>query len=260
MGTNQGKMRTLGPTTSTAIVVQHHNSGSIDNSSRSLSALHATAQSRTAAIPPTLNPLARDRSSQKSRSMSSPTYPASRAAMTANFALSSAESSEMRSEIKDVPSIHTQLLTMLQNGEADFQVMEHVSAGKSEEVAEARGTEVGQGAKALACKMFFESGVKRNVLAVMPADCRLDKAKLASCFGAKKVKLLSVDDSQTITRCVVGAIPPFSFSKDLELVCDPELPNRYKKIAFNAGRLDTSIIMDVNDYLRLAQPKLFSII
>ena len=53
-----------------------------------------------------------------------------------------------------------------------------------------------------------------------------------------------------------GAIPPFSFHPDLALVADPLLFERVDEIAFNAGLLEKSVIMDTQDYLRIARPEL----
>ncbi|WP_286364750.1 YbaK/EbsC family protein, partial [Citrobacter sp. wls758] len=59
-----------------------------------------------------------------------------------------------------------------------------------------------------------------------------------------------------LTGCVFGAIPPFSFHPNLKLVADPLLFERFNEIAFNAGVLEKSVIMDTADYLRIAQPEL----
>ncbi|HGG8936264.1 TPA: YbaK/prolyl-tRNA synthetase associated domain-containing protein, partial [Enterobacter hormaechei subsp. xiangfangensis] len=49
---------------------------------------------------------------------------------------------------------------------------------------------------------------------------------------------------------------PFSFHPDLTLVADPLLFERFDEIAFNAGLLEKSVIMDTQDYLRIARPEL----
>ena len=59
--------------------------------------------------------------------------------------------------------------------------------------------------------------------------------------------------------CVIGSIPPFALSAEVTLVVDPELPARYAEVAFNAGSLQASIVLDAADYLRIAQPRLCSI-
>lgn len=148
------------------------------------------------------------------------------------------------------------LIGLLDGGGARYRVIEHLAAGKSEEVARIRGTEVGQGAKAMACKLQIPGSPALHVLAVLAADRQLDLAALAGEFGAKKASLMSPREIDAMTGCVLGAIPPFSFHPELRLVADPELFERYREIAFNAGRLDASMVLDAEDYLRLAAPQM----
>ena len=151
------------------------------------------------------------------------------------------------------------LVALLDGGNARYRVIEHPAAGKSEEVARIRGTEVGQGAKAMACKLQVPGQPAIHVLAVLAADRQLDLAALAQFFGAKKASLMSPREIDAMIGCVLGAIPPFSFHPELQLVADPELFERYREIAFNAGRLDASMVLDAEDYLRLAVPKMAQI-
>jgi len=151
--------------------------------------------------------------------------------------------------------IHQQLVDLLTDGQARFRVMEHEAVGKCEAVSEIRGTLLSQGAKALVCKVKG-NGIKQVVLAVLGADLQADLALLAQHLGGTKASLASPAEVDTLTRCVFGAIPPFSFHPELKLVADPLLFERHDEIAFNAGLLEKSIIMDTADYLRLAQPVL----
>jgi len=155
--------------------------------------------------------------------------------------------------------VFQQLVSLLDGGHARYRVIEHPAAGKSEEVARIRGTEVGQGAKAMACKLQVPNAPAIHVLAVLAADRQLDLAALAREFDAKKASLMSPKEIAAMTGCVLGAIPPFSFHPALRLVADPELFERYREIAFNAGRLDASMVLDAEDYLRLAVPKMAQI-
>lgn len=156
-------------------------------------------------------------------------------------------------------SPHDLLLQTLEANACRYRVVEHSLAGKSIEVALARGTEVGQGAKALICSSTQVDGAVHFVLAVLPADKKLSTSKLAQHLGAKKIRLVSADKANELTGCVVGAIPPFTFNDQLKLVADPELFERYPEIAFNAGRLDKSIILNSSDYLRVAAPVLINL-
>lgn len=151
--------------------------------------------------------------------------------------------------------IHQHLLNVLGAEQARFRVMEHEAIGKCEAVSEVRGTALGQGAKALVCKVKG-NGVKQHVLAILAADQQADLSLLAEHLGGLKASLASPAEVDELTACVFGAIPPFSFHPALKLVADPLLFERFDEIAFNAGALEKSIVMDTQDYLRIAKPQL----
>lgn len=146
------------------------------------------------------------------------------------------------------------LCELLDRHQARYRTVSHPSAGKSEEVAKIRGTEIGQGAKALVCKVKG-NGVKQAVLAVLPADYPADLAKIAAYLGGTKASLASPAEVAVLTDCVFGAIPPVSFHGDLKLIADPALLERYAELAFNAGTLERSIILNAEDYARIMQPE-----
>lgn len=150
---------------------------------------------------------------------------------------------------------HRQLLALLEQHQARYRVVEHQAVGKCEAVSEIRGTALGQGAKALVCKVKG-NGVNQHVLAILAADQQADLSRLAQHIGGSKASLASPAEVDTLTACVFGAIPPFSFHPDLRLIADPLLFDRYPEIAFNAGQLDKSIILNTRDYLRIARPDL----
>lgn len=153
--------------------------------------------------------------------------------------------------------IFDRLQKLLYNHDTRFRIIEHPPEGKSDEVARIRGTAVGQGAKAMLCKSKDDSAV--FLLAVLPGDRKLDFRKVAEATGLKKVTLASAEEATLTTGCKVGAIPPFTFSPQIQLLVDPALVEAYAEIAFNAGRLDRSIVLDSADYLRIAQPQLHSL-
>lgn len=148
-----------------------------------------------------------------------------------------------------------QLVELLAQHQAQFRVIEHPSAGKSEEVAKIRGTVIGQGAKALVC-LVKGNGVKQHVLAVLPADKQAELQKIAHALGGSRASLASPKEVTELTDCVFGAIPPFSFHPNLRLIADPSLFTRYAELAFNAGTLERSVILNTQDYARIAQPEL----
>lgn len=149
-------------------------------------------------------------------------------------------------------SVFKQLVELLEREGARFRVLEHPAEGRSDLVAAIRGTEPGQGAKAMLCKS--KNALGSMTLAILPGDRKLDFKKVAAAAGIRKAMLASPEDAQRETACVIGAIPPFSFSPDVRLVVDPELVERFDEIAFNAGRLDRSMVLNSVDYLRIAKP------
>lgn len=145
---------------------------------------------------------------------------------------------------------HEKLIALLDQHQARYRLMEHEPTGKCEAVAAMRGTEIGQGAKALVCHVKG-NGVKQHVLAVLPADQQADLSKVAAAVGGRRASLASPAETDLLTGCVFGAIPPFSFHSDLKLVVDPALFERYPEIAFNAGLLERSVILNTDDYRAL---------
>ena len=158
--------------------------------------------------------------------------------------------------IDSVPTVFGILCQMLDSANARYRVVAHKHAGKSEDVAIVRGTVVGQGAKALVCEISGGAEQPRWVLAVLPADRKLDRKRLATALGVTKAKLADLAIASELTGCVIGAIPPFSFNEELVLIVDPELTERFETIAFNAGRLNASILLNSQDYLAIAKPRL----
>jgi Ala-tRNA(Pro) deacylase len=156
-------------------------------------------------------------------------------------------------------SIFEQLTALLDHHQASYKLMEHEPTGKCEEVAAIRGTEIGQGAKALVCHVKG-NGLKQYVLAVLPADQQADLSKVAQAVGGLRASLASPAEVTRLTGCVFGAIPPFSFHEELKLVVDPTLCERNSEIAFNAGLLDKSMVLDVEDYQRICRFERVSIV
>ncbi len=148
-----------------------------------------------------------------------------------------------------------QLVAMLEAGGAEFRIIAHDAEGQSERVAAIRGTRPSQGAKAILCRVpagdreFF-------VLAVVPGNRRVDMKALAALFGGKKASFVPPDLAEEITGCRIGAIPPVAFDERLSVVADEAFLDGEPEIAFNAGRLDRSIVLKAADYKRIIAPRL----
>ena len=154
-----------------------------------------------------------------------------------------------------VENVLQKLCEKFDAGQARYRVVHHPAGDRSSEsVAKVRGTEVGQGAKALVC-MAKGNGVKQYVLAVLPADQQADLKKLAQALGATRAGLCSPEEVLDLTGCILGAVPPVALHEKLLNVADPTLFTRYGELAFNAGARDVSIIINTEDFLSSKLPK-----
>jgi Ala-tRNA(Pro) deacylase len=171
--------------------------------------------------------------------------------LTVQFSTSDFKRITTKEKTEMVNNVFEKLVELFTAGGARFRSLEHAAGSKSSQsVAEIRGTELGQGAKALVLHTKG-NGVNRYVLAVLPADMQADLTKVAVHFGARRASLASPDEVMDLTGCVFGAVPPVSFDERLALVMDPHLFTRYGELAFNAGHLDRSIIISTKDFQRI---------
>ena len=154
-----------------------------------------------------------------------------------------------------VENVLQRLCALFDAGGASYRVVHHGEAGQSSaSVAEIRGTELGQGAKALVCGVKGH-GAKRYVLAVLPADEKADLKKIAAAFGGSRSYLCSPAEVMDLTGCILGAVPPVALDERLNEIADPSLFTRYAELAFNAGSRDTSIIINTEDFRRIVNPR-----
>jgi prolyl-tRNA editing enzyme YbaK/EbsC (Cys-tRNA(Pro) deacylase) len=127
-----------------------------------------------------------------------------------------------------------------------FEEKQHEPTFTSEESARARGESLSIGAKALVIKTD-----ERYSLFVLPADRKVDSQAIRRALCAKKTRFANADELAELTGLVPGSVPPFGPPiLSLDLFADPALEEN-AKIAFNAGSLTTSIIMQSVDYRRV---------
>lgn len=146
------------------------------------------------------------------------------------------------------------IVEVLQGQNIAFKVCEHEAEGRCEEVSKIRGNELGQALKALVIMAKLNRKDRRYYLVVLPADKSLDMNAIKKYSGALEgVMLAPADRAKALTGCEMGAVLPFTFNKDLHLIVDPSIKNN-QEIVFNAGVLDRSIFMNVDDYIKIANP------
>lgn len=156
------------------------------------------------------------------------------------------------------PDIHEQLRALLDREGATYRVIEHEPEGRTEVIAKIRGNRIEQSIKSIVVQVRLSRKENIYCLANVPGDCRIDFDGIKSYFNADSVAFASRDKAQELTGCVIGAIPPFAFNDQLQVLADP-LIQENEEVVFNAGRLDRSIFMKQDDYMRVAKPQLVKI-
>jgi Ala-tRNA(Pro) deacylase len=154
--------------------------------------------------------------------------------------------------------IHEQLLALLDREGADYRVIEHEEEGRTEVIAKIRGNRIEQSIKSIVLQVRLSKKENIYCLANVPGDCRIDFPGVKRHFNAGSAAFAKPEKAQELTGCVIGAIPPFSFSDQLPVLADPFIQEN-EEVVFNAGRLDRSIMMKLDDYIRIAKPVLVSI-
>ncbi|HSL31486.1 MAG TPA: YbaK/EbsC family protein [Anaerolineales bacterium] len=154
--------------------------------------------------------------------------------------------------------IHQQLRELLDREGAAYRVIEHEPEGRTEVIAKIRGNRIEQSIKSIVVQVRLNRRENIYCLANVPGDCRIDFKGIQHHFKADSVAFASREKAQELTGCVIGAIPPFSFNDQLQVLADP-LIRQNEEVVFNAGRLDRSIFMRLEDYIRIAKPQIASI-
>jgi Ala-tRNA(Pro) deacylase len=152
--------------------------------------------------------------------------------------------------------IHNESMTILnrirerlqQAGVESYTLLFHRPVFTSEEAAAVRGTPLASGAKALVLKAD-----DRFILAVLPADRKLDNRRLREQLGVKSLRFASREELLQLTGVPPGAVPPFGSLFGLPTYCDPALLQQ-TEINFNIGDNAVSMHLATQDYLRVENP------
>lgn len=154
--------------------------------------------------------------------------------------------------------IHERLVELLSRERAGYRVIEHVPEGRTELIAQIRGNRLEQAIKSMVVQARYGKKDNRYYLANVPGDCRVDFEAIRAGLEADSVAFAPRAKAEALAGCVTGSIPPFSFNEELTVLADPDIRNN-EEVVFNAGRLDRSIFMKMEDYIRIAKPRLMKI-
>jgi Ala-tRNA(Pro) deacylase len=149
---------------------------------------------------------------------------------------------------------YTRLIGDLDAAGAHYRLIDHAPEGRTELVSALRGHDLALAAKCLIVMVKTGKKQTRYLLTVIPGDARLDLAAVKALLGGTYAAFADRAKAEELAGSVTGTVLPFSYHPQLELVADPALlavPEMY----FNAARLDRSIALVTEDYLRVAAPR-----
>ncbi len=144
-------------------------------------------------------------------------------------------------------SIHDSIIRLLNEKNVPFRTVNHQPTTTSEESAAARGESVAVGGKALLIKAD-----ETFCLCVISAARKVDSKKLKQQLAAKSIRFATREELLERTGLLPGSVPPFGRPiLPFDLYIDASIAAN-DTIAFNAGSLTDSIIMNRSDYTAVA--------
>lgn len=143
---------------------------------------------------------------------------------------------------------HSRVLEFIESSKIPFQHISHAAANTCELSARARKEPIEIGGKTL----LFKS--KKNFhLFVLSAAKEIDSNKVRKIVRSQRLRFASEKELYELAGVVKGALPPFGEPiLPFELYLDESIL-RNDRIAFNAGLLTESIILNCTDYLEIIQ-------
>ena len=132
-----------------------------------------------------------------------------------------------------------------------YRLTHHEPTYTSVESARARGEDISIGGKAIVMKIG-----ETFYLFVLSAALKVNSSALKQHFDEKRIRFATPEELLEMAGVVPGAVPPFGKPiLPFDIYVDNSIL-RNERIAFNAGSLTDSIIMNVSDYLKIGAPKI----
>jgi Ala-tRNA(Pro) deacylase len=145
--------------------------------------------------------------------------------------------------------IPKQLINCLNESGVAYEVLQHPEAVTAQRVAEVEHIKARHQAKVV---MVKSNG--NHVMAVVPADRRIDLQKVEKITGKPASLESEVDFKSIFSDCAVGAMPPFGNLYGLPTYVDERLA-REDYIVFEAGTHTDAIKLKYTDYQKIVKPE-----
>jgi len=99
---------------------------------------------------------------------------------------------------------------------------------------------------------------KTHVLVILPADKRLDLAKLKQALGVKKVSIPKEQVMIKVLKIKPGSLSSFGRLHKLEVLVDKAMLGT-KKILFSTGSFTDSVLIKAKDFIQMEEAKLANV-
>jgi Ala-tRNA(Pro) deacylase len=159
---------------------------------------------------------------------------------------------------EDETETYRQLVAVLAEHGADYELIDHDPVGTTEVVSALRGHPAQQAAKCLMLIVRLDRRTTKYVLAVVPGDRKVDLGVVRTHYRARYAGFCDTATTERLACAVTGTVLPFALDPEVELLVDPGVLDQ-PRLYFNAARLDRSVSLATADYARIARPGLHPI-
>lgn len=144
------------------------------------------------------------------------------------------------------------IIKILNSGQVQYKLINHEATVTCEDAARVRNTLPSQGAKAII--MYADN---EPILLVLPCSRKIDFGLFKKSVNIKDLRMATPDEIFRLTGLQIGSIPPAGSVLNLKTYLDQEL-TLVDEICFNAGAVDVSIMIKIDDYIELEKPQILS--
>lgn len=149
--------------------------------------------------------------------------------------------------------------TLLESHSINYRRILHPPAGNTAAASLLRQHDASEAAKSIVLRgKELGTNARKYIQVVIPGDRFVNFTAIKELFGVSKLGFADASELYLLTGCVSGAVPPFSFNESVHLVADRSL-SLCRRIIFNAGRLDVSIEISSDDYIKKISPLLYDV-
>jgi len=143
--------------------------------------------------------------------------------------------------------VPARLIDFLNRSKVRYEVLHHPEAFTAQELAAIEHVKGRSHAKVVMVKAEGEV-----LMAVLPADHRVDLEKLDKATGRKTALATEAEFKVLFPDCAVGTMPPFGELYGVPVYLDASLTDA-ERIVFEAGTHSDAIRMRYADYARVAK-------